>query len=150
MRILAIDPGVRSGVALLDVPNDKTPVLLMHDEVYGGLSGFHEWWQRRPDYDVLVVEDYIVRRGVPGNVEPLRIIGYLHPYAPVLQAPAGRKQAVSDDVLKRLGMYLPGEPNRNAREAVRHGVWWLKKHHHLPTMKAGWIATIKTRSSETS
>lgn len=138
MRILAVDPGVRSGVALLDVPNDKTPVLLMHDEVYGGLSGFHEWWDMRPDYDVLVVEDYIVRRGVPGNVEPLRIIGYLHPWTPVMQPPAGRKQAVSDDALKRLGLYLPGEPQRNAREAVRHGVLYLKHHRHLPTLIAGW------------
>lgn len=129
---------MRTGVALLDVPNDKAPILISHEEVYGGLSGFHEWWQNRPDYDVLVVEDYIVRRGVPGNVEPLRIIGYLHPYTPVLQPPAGRKQAVSDDVLKRLGLYLPGEPQRNAREAVRHAVLWLKKHRHLPTMRVGW------------
>lgn len=138
MRILAVDPGVRSGVALLDVPNTKPPVLMSHEDISGGLSGFHEWWDLRPSYDVLVVEDYIPRRGVPGNQEPQRIIGYLYPYTPVLQAPAGRKQAVSDDVLKRLGLYLPGEPNRNAREAVRHGIWWLKKQRHLPTLKVGW------------
>lgn len=138
MRILGIDPGMRTGVALLDVPNDKPPALIFHEEISGGLSGFHEWWDLRPEYDVLVVEDYIPRRGVPGNVEPLRIIGYLHPYGPVLQAPAGRKQAVSDDVLKRLGLHLPGEPHRNEREAVRHAVWWLKKQRHLPTLKSGW------------
>ena len=142
MRLLSIDPGLRTGVALLDVLNDKPPTLVFHEEITGGLPGFHEWWDVRPDYDVLVCEDYIPRRGVPGNVEPLRIIGYLHPYIPVLQPPAGRKQAVSDDVLKRLGMYLPGEPNRNAREAVRHGVVYLKHHRHLPTLIAGWNGCV--------
>ena len=129
---------MRTGVALLDVPSTKPPALISHEEVSGGLSGFHEWWDLRPSYDVLVVEDYIPRRGVPGNQEPQRIIGYLHPYTPVLQPPAGRKQAVSDDVLKRLGLHLPGEPHRNEREAVRHAVWWLKKQRHLPTIRAGW------------
>ena len=138
MRLLSIDPGLRTGVALLDVPNDEPPTLVFHEEVHGGLPGFHEWWDLRPDYDVLVCEDYIPRRGIPGNVEPLKIIGYLLPFAPVLQSPAGRKKAVSDDVLKRLGLYLPGEPNRNAREAIRHGIVYLKRHRHIPTLISGW------------
>jgi len=36
MRILAIDPGMRTGVALLDAPNDKPPALISHEEIGGG------------------------------------------------------------------------------------------------------------------
>src|SRR5665647_325289 len=139
MRVLGIDPGERTGVALVDVSTEQAPVLLMHEEVYGGLSGFSVWWEDRPDYDVLVCEDFLLRQGLHGvNLEPVRIIAFLEPYAPVMQPPAGRKKAVSDNALKRLGLYLPGEKQRNAREAVRHVVWFLKRTHHIPTLRIGW------------
>ena len=139
MRLLGIDPGVRTGVALLDVPTDQPPTLIFSDEIYGGLSGFSTWWDTRPDYDVLVCEDFILRQGLHGvNLEPVRIIAFLEPYAPMMQPPAGRKKAVSDETLKRLGLYLPGEKQRNAREAVRHAVVYLKRIHHVPTLRVGW------------
>lgn len=139
MIVLGVDPGVRTGVALLEVLDNTAPVLIAYEEVYGGVEGFREWWKTRPAYDVLVVEDFILRGGVHGvNIEPVRVIEFLAPFTPVLQTPAGRKVAVSDKVLKRLGLYLPGERLRNAREAVRHAVWWVKSQHHIPTLRVGW------------
>lgn len=140
MLILGVDPGKRTGVALLEVSDDSTPVLIAYEEVYGGVEGFEEWWETHPAYDVLVVENYIPRGGVPqGQAKyPLGIIGFLTQFGPVLQPPAGRLRGASDGVLKRLGLYLPGERLRNVREAVRHVVWYLKKQGHMPTLRVGW------------
>lgn len=140
MRILGVDPGVRTGVAVIEVDDDSAPVLVSFEEVYGGVNGFTEWWKTHPPYDVLVAERYIPRGGVPQNNsgDPQGVLGFLAPYNPVLQTPAGRLKGVSDAVLKRLGLYLPGERLRNAREAVRHSVWYLKNQRHRPTLVKGW------------
>lgn len=138
--ILAIDPGETTGYAVFEYTETDPATLFEYGEIPGGLQVFMEWWQQQSiKFDVLVAEDFILRGGVKlPNTTALRILGFLAPYAPVLQPPAGRKKAVSDDVLKRLGMYLPGKQYRNAREAVRHGVWYLKRQQHLPTLQYGW------------
>jgi hypothetical protein len=140
--ILAVDPGKRTGVAFIEYDNDTAPKLLNSSEVYGGAEGFRLWWQMfAPNYDTLVAENFISREGVYGvDTEPLRVLGFLGQFNPVLQTPAGRKKAVPDDALKRLGLYLPGEKNRNAREAVRHAVWWLKNQGHRPTIRKAFVS----------
>lgn len=141
VTICAVDPGSsRSGVVLMHVPHNKTPALKGYWEVTGGPEGFLDWWQHRPAHDVLVVEDYIVRKGVPSDHKALRTVGFLRATEPeaTFQMPAGRKKAVSNDALKRLGLYLPGEPLRNAVEAARHAVLWLKNQGHRPTIEVGW------------
>lgn len=139
--LLSIDPGKRTGVAVVRAVEDRAPSLLHHEEVYGGLEGFMAWWDTyHPHYDVLVVENYIPRAGVSqkDSGDPQRVIGWLSQFDPLLRPPAGRKRAVSDDAMKRLGMYLAGEPNRNAREAVRHAIGYLKNSLHEPTLRMGW------------
>ena len=91
-----------------------------------------------------VVEDYQVHR-TAGDPNGLRIIGAIEMWAHlngrkpvILQPAAGRKQIVSDDALKRLGWYLPGEPLRNAKESVRHGAIWLKKQKNSYLLEKGW------------
>ncbi len=143
---VAVDPGVkRTGVATF-LYDDTTVELGPHEEVYGGLSGMLEWLDLKVPTFVshFVVEDYQVHR-TAGDPNGLRIIGaiemwaYLHARKPViLQPAAGRKQAVSNDALKRLGWYFPGEPQRNLLEAVRHGVWWLKNQKHPAILNGGW------------
>lgn len=143
---IAVDPGsVRTGVAMFAF-DDKTVELLSYNEVYGGLKGMLEYLDLKVPTFVshFVVEDYIVHR-TAGDPNGLRVIGaiemwaYLHGRKHVfLQPPSGRKKAVPDDVLKRLGWYLPGEKDRNAREAVRHGCWWLKKQKHPYILREGW------------
>jgi len=138
--ILSVDPGKRTGVAQVRA-GEGPPELLYHEEVYGGLDGFKEWWTNSlPQYDVLLVENYIPRAGVSqkDSGDPQRVIGWLSQFDPLLRPPAGRKRAVSDDALKRLGMYLPGEANRNAREAVRWAIVHLKHTLHEPTLRVGW------------
>lgn len=140
--ILAIDPGKRTGIAVIVYTEGTAPQIAFTEEVYDGLKGFQTWWDEwRPDYDTLVVENFIPREGVRGiDYTPLHIIGWLSQFNPILQSPAGRKKAVPDNALKRLGLYLPGEPNRNAREAVRHAVWWLKNQGHKPTIRKAFVS----------
>lgn len=139
--MLAIDPGVRTGAALVEVTEDSAPVLLGYWEIPGGLEGFQEWWALRPEYDTLVAEDFDHREGVRGvDHTPERILGWLSTWTPILQKPAGRKRAVPDDALKRLGLYLPGERQRNAREAVRHAIVYLKNSGHRPTIRKGFVS----------
>lgn len=140
MRVLAIDPGVRTGAALIEVIDNEAPTLVGFWEIYNGLDGFQEWWAIRPEYDILVAEDFDHREGVRGvDHTPERILGWLSTWTPILQKPAGRKRMVSDDALKRLGLYLPGERQRNAREAVRHAVIWLKNSGHKGTIRKGFV-----------
>lgn len=145
MIYLGVDPGERTGVAYLEVTEDATPVLVHYEEVYGGAAGFKRWWDtNRPmAHDKLIVEDFILRGGVHGvNIEPVRVIEFLRPHHPIMQPPAGRRVAVSDAVLKRLGVHLPGERLRNAREAVRHVIWRLKGERHMPTLRVGWSSRV--------
>lgn len=140
MRILGVDPGAqRTGVALIEVEDDSLPVLTAFWDIPGGPDGFTEWWRHKPTSDLLVVEDYIIRQGVHTDHAALKIVGFLRATEPnaIFQTPAGRKVGVSDAALKRLGTYLPGEHNRNAREAVRHVTWFLKRTNHLPTQRVG-------------
>lgn len=53
------------------------------------------------------------------------------------QAVASAKNVVTNDLLKRLGIYVPRM--RHAMDATRHVVWWLHKHHPdiLRPMKQG-------------
>jgi hypothetical protein len=138
--ICSVDPGAqRTGVALLRVQDNTTPELFEYWDIPGGPEGFTTWWAHKPGYDVLVVEDYIVRQGVHTDHLALQTVGFLRATEPdaIFQMPAGRKVMVSNDVLKRLGLYLTGNKNRNAIEAIRHTILYLRNQHHIPTLRVG-------------
>jgi len=137
-RLLGADPGgVRTGLALIEFTPDTLPRLVGKWLIVGGPDGFLQWWEHKPPYDILVVEDYIVRQGVPSTHLALKTVGYLRGTEPdaIFQSPAGRKKLVSNDALKRLGLY---ETQRDIREGVRHAVVYLKRQKHLPTLHQGW------------
>lgn len=45
---------------------------------------------------------------------------------------------ITRPVLVRLEMWLPGHANRHIMDAVRHGVVYLQRLVHLPTLAKGW------------
>lgn len=147
-RILGIDPGSkRTGICLLEATDDDL-TYVQGQEVYGGPEGMIEHLRLvggiyKPD--VTVIEGYEVRRGQAGDPHGLEVIGAVKFWLtdngllpPVIQPAGGRKVAVSDDALKRMGLYFSGEAQRNLREAVRHAVWYAKKQKHRPTLLKGW------------
>lgn len=138
---IGIDPGGGTGIAVIGVEDGRAPWLHDHFTIRGGPEGFYEFFHEWGDYltalsTKVIVEDYIVRGGVPSDHSTLKIIGALEFFKAseriardkiVFQPPAGRKQAVSDDDLRALDMYLVGKDHKDEKEAVRHVLWYLKK-----------------------
>lgn len=140
--LLSLDPAAEKAVsdtgwALLRY-DDNTPATLVDGGVvHGGFNGFRDWTM--PDSDVTVCEHYVVfnRAGDPTPMLIEGVIRYLRPDT-VLQPSSGYKTAVADEVLKRLGLWTTEGHHADMRSALRHGIWYLKKSKHLPTLRAGW------------
>lgn len=146
-QLLSIDPGGRgghTGVVLLNVPETAPVSLESSWAVPDDVDGFLDWYDRvggflRPD---IVVCEHFVNRNIKGaDLTPCFIEGAVRAlWRDVkLQPASGKDTAVPNDVLKRLGLYaFPGDHHHDRREASRHGVWYLMKTQHLPTLQVGW------------
>lgn len=163
--ILSIDPSGNpaghTGVVLLEY-DDATPVhALASWAVQGGVEPFREWtnsnvynhliitipwgesgWSKASKPADTVICEKFVPRNIPGaDYTPLVMEGVIQWVWPdVIWDPAsGYKQAVSDDALKRLGLYDFGtDHHADRRSAARHAVRWLRNQKHRPTLRAGW------------
>jgi hypothetical protein len=144
---LGIDPGSRTGIAFV-MADDDAVVLMNTREVYGGEEGFVEWWElARTGLTgvpiTVVYEGFTNREGKHGiDHTPERVIGALKALANrdgltlIERPPAARLKQMPDRAMKNLGMYLPGKANRNAREATRHVLSYLKSQLHPEVLKA--------------
>lgn len=143
---LSVDPGRRTGISLCHYSKGTPLTLLASWDVPFGVPGFFDWYRtEEPIVQFIVYESFDLREGKHGvDLTPVEVIGALKILALELeiplhdQPPAGRLQAVSDDVLRKFDMYQPGKAHRNERESNRHAVWWMKKQKHLPTLEKGW------------
>lgn len=147
-RILSIDPGGKggdTGIVLIEYDDTQPATLVDSWAVHDGFDGFCQWWFDYTSGNDLHVDYHIVETfvnyGRPGaDLSPLLIEGvvrYTYPDA-VLSPASGKNTAVPDAVLRRLGLYIPGDHHRDRTEAARHAVRWLKSNKHIPTLKAGW------------
>lgn len=144
---LSVDPGRRSGVSLCHYHEGTPLTLLASWDVPFGVRGFFDWYRENEPavLEFIVYESFDLREGKHGvDLTPVEVIGALKVLAMELdiplhdQPPAGRLQAVSNDVLRKFDMYLPGKAHRNELESNRHAVWWMKKAKHRPTLEKGW------------
>lgn len=163
--ILSIDPSGsqngHTGISLLEY-TDTDPVREITSwAITGGIAGFRDWYDTYTysiwvdptgewldgwldgsavQVDTVVVEQFINRNIRGADISPLGmqyIVQWLWPDA-VLSPAGGKNTAVSDAVLKKFDLYADGSHHHDVREARRHGVWWLKKQGHLPTLRKGW------------
>lgn len=143
---LSIDPGRRTGVSLVNY-TDSTPAALLGSwDVPFGVEGFFHWYQEhQPIVSFIVCEDFILREGKHGvDLTPVQVIGAVKVLALELeiplhfQNPAGRINAVSDEVMLKFGMEHRGKAHRNEKESSRHALWFLKKQGHRATLLRGW------------
>jgi len=149
--LVSIDPGDRggdTGIVILEYQFNQAAELYVDFTVPGGTENFSYWLEENAASTVewahiatVIVEDFEPRLGTPvKSYEPAQIVGicrYLWNATPV--TPSGRKTAVPDKVLDRLGLYdFPGDHHGDRREAARHAVRWLKDNNHAPTMQKGW------------
>jgi hypothetical protein len=148
--IIAIDPGgTTTGIVWLRA--DEEPARLMGSwALRGSLKHFRDWWYGTglfvEDEFVVVLEEF-VNRGVPGvDLSPLHLQGGIEMLlidVPgmdwELQPASGKNTAVTDDAMKRAGFdkkMFQGDHHQDRWEALRHGLWYLKRHKHLPTLNA--------------
>ena len=136
MLYLGLDPGVRSGLALVEATDKRVDVLATWD-VPGGAEGFLDWWEEHSptwrEKPVVVIEAFILREGVHGvDITPRDVIGAAKAECKRMglewhmESPAGRLKRMPNWALKEMGVELPGNRNRNAKEAVRHCLSFLK------------------------
>lgn len=144
IRILAVDPGKTTGVAVLQWSGDKEddPVLESSAEV--DEVGFPEYVLDAFDKDIdyVVCESFTIttqtgkNSQAPYSLEAIGVLKYLcrkRNYPPediVFQSPANAKSMFPNPTLSKVGLWHRGGRG-HALDAIRHGA--------LRAVKAGWI-----------
>lgn len=143
VRILGVDPGGTTGLALFDVDDNSTPQLVWQKQITGGLKGFLDFhWDELEDTDIdlIVCESFNLREGLHGvDLTPTYIIGALealYPVMPIVYQEPKLKPLCDDNRLKKMGYYVPARGH--AMDAVRHVIIYLRNNRHMPTLKLGW------------
>jgi hypothetical protein len=142
-RLLCLDPGGTTGVALLEYDEETPPSIIWQKQIEGGLHGFLNFhWDQLQDwlYSEIICESFTLREGVYGvDLSPTYIIGALealHESDDIIYQEPSMKPLCDDERLKKMGLYVPGRGH--AMDAVRHGVIYLRNKKHKPTLEAGW------------
>lgn len=151
--ILSLDPGAEraisdTGYCYGEFEDNKPFRVLDSGVVHGGFNGFISGLNGIDTLsnlifiaDIVVCEQFISWEpradSTPRLIEG--VVRYLRPDV-VLQPSSGYKTAVSDDVLKRLGLWTTEGHHADSRSATRHLIMYLKNNLHRPTLEAGWIS----------
>lgn len=130
MRIIGIDPGETTGIAIYN------------DDVwqYHQLEGEHfedlEWLLKVERPDVVVCESFQKRNNPGANTKPLLYIGAINGYCLtynielVFQTPSQGKAFWTNNKLKACGLYTAGL--KHAMDATRHVLLYLLNTKTLP------------------
>ena len=130
MRVLAVDPGVATGMA--EWRNDEFRSWQLDDpeDVLESVWDFCEEFYADPDVDVeLVVEDFRIagargktEAGIRATIELIGAIKFIASWHAVpvrMQTPADAKTFSTNDKLRRAGFETPSKPDHR-RSAARH------------------------------
>ena len=145
--LLSLDPGKQTGIAL-GTYGDEAYELLNVWQVAGGLEGFIDWWHEHYPLNesVLVSEKFVLRNNAfVADTEPLLIEGalrVLYDANIVWQLPSD-KSLVADTVLRENQLWHTGKQvgwkdARDTNDAIIHGLAYLKKNKHIPTLQKYW------------
>jgi len=152
MRVLAIDPGLKSGVSLFNADTQK---IVYSGIISGGLQGFRKWWDAYApllmEYDVLVVESFELEEGSHGidYESPLAIIHWLEslniPIVFQRRMQRGKDKLTTPAVLKRAGLYPKRGELKEGHQvaALQHALSYLVRQRHL-----GVIELLHPKESE--
>ena len=151
MILVGVDPGRATGMILLEVPTNNSPMPLAYathepHKVIEALDAFvRQDGEIAPDTRV-VVEKYVPREDIHGKDDIAQSLnGMITQWAisnamldrVSFQLPSERGM-VTMPVLKKLGLWLPGHKNRHVMDAARHTITWLVKMRHTMTIVKGW------------
>lgn len=145
MRVLAIDPGAKTGVCLFNARSQEVDIFRI---IPNGLEGFKEWWINLGDSlhyhraDVLVVESFEAEEGTHGiDLTPVEIIGWLKGLGVPIQwqrrNQRGKGKLISVAVLKRAGLYPKRGELKEGHQvaALQHALAYLVKIRHRETIE---------------
>lgn len=145
-RLLCLDPGGAggdTGVVRLDFDETTAAHVAGSFVIHGGYEGFvNEFGLFAGIHADHVVCEQFVNRNIAGaDLTPLLIEGVVRFMFRdvVLQPASGKNTAVTDEAMKRAGFdksLFKGDHHQDRWEALRHGLWYLKRHKHLPTLNA--------------
>lgn len=162
-RLLSIDPGKNSGIAL-GFYDAITPYRLeARWQVHDGTEGFIDWWYSGDHlgFDEIVCEKFILDgdNKFTADLTPKEIEGALKVLAetPIAWQPRtdkatligyppdartkAQRQRVRFDFLDRFGMFKPGTENDDSNDAVTHALVYIKRRKHYPSLMAFWPPT---------
>ena len=142
LSILALDPGVTTGIARgkITIVGRKTLKIEVSQEKWE-LSNLYvqllKWWQMDKEwYHHLVYEDFVFRSGVGTGAElmPVKLQGVIELFGEQQQfngiklwkqnpSVQGDKAFYTNDRLKELGLYVKGK--EHGRSATKHLLHWL-------------------------
>lgn len=148
--IIACDPGgVTTGIVWIRYSHDRPAIVMESWSLEGGIVPFLNWWNNEfsalPPIDVVVCEQFVNRNIAGADLSPLRLQGAIEVLAMQrgigveLQPAAGGHTAVTDAAMARIGITkktFVGDNHNDRFAAARHGLWFLKRHKHMPTLNA--------------
>lgn len=140
--LLAIDPGLMTGVCLIDLRNPEDPVMLWSDEVT--VSEFHDKIADLVSQEKthVVMEDFkiTVETGKlseqPWSLHLIGVVnylGYLHGTAVDMQLPSQKPFATSEK-MKMVGFWHVGEAG-HANDSLKHALIWIVDRNRKWTKK---------------
>lgn len=140
--LLAIDPGLMTGVALIDLRDHETPVMMWSSEVT--VPQFHDKIAHLISQESthVVVEDFkiTVETGKlseqPWSLHLIGVInylGYLHDTSIDMQLPAQKPFATSEK-MQAVGFWHVGEAG-HANDALKHALIWIVDRNRRWTKK---------------
>lgn len=162
--IIGVDPGLRTGISVVQVSENLAPDMLgskvvdymeawtpsvgkhLRDTVVGGVM---QYGVDSLDSDIRLVVERFVPEARKVDTTALEVIGELraakrnrvewadkitHWHWPQ----RSEKESVTGDVLRRLDLWVKGHDNRHINDASRHVVTQLSKMGHRPTLEKGW------------
>lgn len=145
MRVLWIDPGVKTGIALFDAEAQE---VILFRIIPDGHAGFKDWWYREGmwlERDVFGCESFELEEGSHGieYEAPLTIIHWLKEQQQSLNTvwqrrmQRGKNTTASVPVLKRAGLYPKRGELKEGHQvaALQHALSYLIRVRHLPTIE---------------
>jgi hypothetical protein len=152
VKVLWIDPGLKTGVCLYDAEAQEIRVSKI---IPNGLAGFRQWWEtfgsryNQPGYDsslaydVLGCESFELEEGTHGidYENPLAIIHYLESLGIEIEwqrrMQRGKNTVARVEVLKRAGLYPKRGELKEGHQvaALQHLLAYLMKIGHRKTIE---------------
>lgn len=156
-RVLAIDAGASTGLAVVDFTDDGPALIHMHQFIDNTVDTMLVIHDTIVDFvpDIVVAEQFDLRPSNKftadlstvyrnGALEYILAVDFV--MTPVWQTPAQAKRLVSDKVLKRFGRdfwptgkTVEQKDADDVRDALRHAIYYgATTLEHRPTQERGW------------